>query len=92
MKTNPIPFRHLQQSLGVVCKSARQENEWSIRDAERATGLPRSALSKIENGTANPCLRTLEKLIAVYGIELIQTVEWLAKQRSEQRRLVRIAS
>lgn len=78
MKRRAYTYPQLQRALGVVCKQSRKENGWGIREAERITGIRKSALSKIENGKANPCLRTLEKLIATFGIELIRTAEWLA--------------
>lgn len=78
MNKKRYTIQQLKRALGVVCKQQRTENGWSIRDAERITGIRKSALSKIEHGTANPCLRTLEKLMDAYGSELIRTAEWLA--------------
>jgi transcriptional regulator with XRE-family HTH domain len=57
--------------LGEHLRRARNARGWSLRDAERHTGIPNAHLSQIETGAIRrPDLRTLLPLAAVYGIPL----------------------
>ena len=48
----------------------RMERGMTQRDLSRATGITQPDISKLENGTANPSLRTLEKVAAGLGMAL----------------------
>lgn len=46
------------------------ERGMTQRDLSRATDITQPDISKLENGTANPSLRTLEKVAAGLGMTL----------------------
>lgn len=48
----------------------RMENGMTQRDLSQATGITQPDISKLENGTANPSLHTLEKVAAGLGMTL----------------------
>lgn len=80
-------YREIQAALGRVIRQARNERGWSLRDLERASQVRRGALSKIEHGKANPCLRTIERLAAAFDqspSELMRTVQWDAELPRER--------
>lgn len=50
----------------------RIEYGLSLPEAAKQIGIPKSALSKLENGVnLNPCVNTLEKLARFYRIRFI---------------------
>ena len=49
---------------------ARVENDFTQKDLSAATGITQSDISKLENGSANPSLRTLKKIAAAFNMQL----------------------
>jgi transcriptional regulator with XRE-family HTH domain len=55
--------------LGDKLAAARAHQGWSLREAEKRTGVPNAHLSQLETGTIRrPGLETLLPLAAAYGI------------------------
>ena len=48
----------------------REENHMTQKDLAEATGIHQADISRLENGTANPSLRTLKRLAAGLGMTL----------------------
>lgn len=48
----------------------RQNNHFTQEQLAEATGINQANISRLENGTANPSLRTLKRLAAGMGMEL----------------------
>lgn len=49
---------------------ARAENELTQKELSAACGITQSDISKLENGTANPSLRTLKRIAAAFNMQL----------------------
>ena len=49
---------------------ARQETGLTQRELSERTGIAQSDISKLENGNANPSIRTLKKLAEAMGKQL----------------------
>ncbi len=49
---------------------ARAEKAFTQKDLSAATGITQSDISKLENGNANPSLRTLKKIAAAFNMQL----------------------
>jgi len=49
---------------------ARTRSKISQRELAEKTGMTQAAISKIEAGTANPTIATIEKLALALGLEL----------------------
>ncbi|MBQ3660709.1 MAG: helix-turn-helix transcriptional regulator [Firmicutes bacterium] len=49
---------------------ARAEKSFTQKDLSVATGITQSDISKLENGNANPSLRTLKKIAAAFNMQL----------------------
>ncbi len=50
--------------------AARQEQHLTQQELADITGIDRSDISKLENGSANPSLRTLKRLADGLGMQL----------------------
>ena len=50
---------------------ARRESGLSQQELARRTGIPQADISKIENGNANPSIKTLKRLANGLGRKLI---------------------
>lgn len=50
--------------------TARQEQNLTQQELADKTGIDRSDISKLENGSANPSLRTLKRLADGLGMQL----------------------
>lgn len=48
----------------------REENHMTQKELAEATGINQADISRLENGTANPSLRTLKRLAAGLGMKL----------------------
>ena len=60
---------------GTRLRAARNERGWSLREAERRSGVPNAHISQIETGTIqSPELATLQPLAKAYGIQLADLV------------------
>ena len=57
-----------QIMLGIL--EGRQANDFTQAQLAEATGITQADISRIENGTANPSLRTLKRLAAGMGMRL----------------------
>lgn len=49
---------------------SRNELSMTQKDLSELTGIHQSEISKIENGSANPSLKTLERLASAFGKKL----------------------
>ena len=54
---------------------ARNSCNITQKELAAATGIAQSDISKIENGNANPSLKTLKKLVAAFGKKLVISFE-----------------
>lgn len=50
--------------------AGREENGLTQKQLADVTGITQADISRLENGTANPSLRTLKRLAAGMGMEL----------------------
>ena len=57
---------------------ARKESGMTQKELSERTGIAQSDISKLENGNANPSLRTLQRLAAGMGMKL--KIEFLPAQ------------
>lgn len=48
----------------------REANDMTQKQLSEATGIPQADISRLENGTANPSLRTLKRLADGLGMTL----------------------
>lgn len=59
------------QMIAQRLKEAREQAGLSLADVAAMTGIDRSAISRVENGThANPTVNTLSRLASVYHLQL----------------------
>lgn len=59
--------------LGPRLKAARKERKWTLREAERQSGVPNAHISQVETGAIrNPGLSVLIRLGAAYSIPLAE--------------------
>jgi transcriptional regulator with XRE-family HTH domain len=57
--------------LGPRLKAARKERKWTLREAERQSGVPNAHISQLETGAIrHPGTAVLIRLSAAYGIPL----------------------
>ena len=57
-------------SVGAALSRARAEKSMSQSSLSEATGIDQSDISKIERGTANPSINTLNRIAKALGCEL----------------------
>lgn len=57
----------------------RRANDFTQEQLAKATGIDQSNISKLENGTANPSLKTLKRLAAGMGMRLVIGFEPIAE-------------
>lgn len=55
---------------GKKLQAMREERGWSLREVERRTKVAKSIVASIERGTANPTMRTLERLAEAFDCEV----------------------
>lgn len=66
----------MPDTLSTLLSAARSGLGWSLRDAERATGIPNAHLSQLETGTIRqPGIAVLAKLAKGYGIHMRRLAE-----------------
>ncbi|MBN9467172.1 MAG: helix-turn-helix transcriptional regulator [Bosea sp.] len=58
--------------LGDRLRSIRRKRGWTLDQASGATGVARSTLSKIENGTMSPTFDLIQKLAQGLSVDLVQ--------------------
>ena len=51
-------------------KELRIRNQLTQQELSDLSGIPFATINRLENGKANPTLKTLEKLLSVFGYEL----------------------
>ncbi|MBU3014359.1 helix-turn-helix transcriptional regulator [Poseidonibacter lekithochrous] len=56
--------------IGKTIKKRRKELNLELKDLQDYSGVNYVSISEIENGKANPTVKTLEKLLDVLGMEL----------------------
>ena len=56
--------------IGKIIKKRRLELNLELKDLQDYSGVNYVSISEIENGKANPTIKTLEKLLDVLGMEL----------------------
>lgn len=66
---------YLSQNVAVNLKRIRTAEGMSLDSLAEQTGVSKSMLSQIENGTANPSLGVLEKIIAGLRIQINDLLE-----------------
>ena len=54
---------------------ARKDKNITQKELSDLTGITQEDINKIENGNANPSLRTLKKLAAAFGKKLVISFE-----------------
>ena len=57
-------------SIGNKIADARKEKNLTQEQLAQVTGINQANISRLENGTANPSLRTLKRLAEGMGMEL----------------------
>ncbi len=56
--------------IGKTIRKRRKELNLELKDLQDYSGVNYVSISDIENGKANPTVKTLEKLLDVLGMEL----------------------
>ena len=56
--------------IGKTIKKRRKELSLELKDLQDYSGVNYVSISDIENGKANPTIKTVEKLLDVLGMEL----------------------
>lgn len=66
----------MADSLGAMLSGARGRLGWSLRNVERATGIPNAHISQLETGAIeHPGITVLVKLSKVYGLPMRDLAE-----------------
>ncbi len=61
--------------LGPRLKAARKERGWSLREAEKRSGVPNAHISQVETGAIrHPGMAVLTRLAVAYGVPLHELV------------------
>lgn len=55
-------------NIGEKVRSLRKQSNMSLRELAQNTGLSKTTLSDLENGTKNPSLDTVEKIATAFGL------------------------
>ena len=56
--------------IGKIIKKRRQELNLELKDLQHYSGVNYASLSDIENGKANPTIKTVEKLLDALGMQI----------------------
>lgn len=56
--------------IGKTIRKRRKELNLELKDLQDYSGVNYASISDIENGKANPTIKTLEKLLDVLGMEI----------------------
>ncbi len=70
--------------VGDAIRIFRLRSNLSLGDMERSSGMPRSYLSRVEDGHAEPTLSNLKRLAVTLGVTMAAIVE--EAERLEVRR------
>jgi len=60
----------------------REANDFTQKQLSEATGITQADISRLENGTGNPSIRTLKRLAAGLGMQL--KLEFVPLARAQQ--------
>jgi transcriptional regulator with XRE-family HTH domain len=64
-------------TLGSKIKRLREAKDWSQSDLTRAAGLTHGLVSRLEDGTGNPSLKTLAAIAKALDVTISELVEYL---------------
>lgn len=56
--------------IGNTLRKRRKELNLELKDLQDYSGVNYASISDIENGKANPTIKTLEKLLDILGMEI----------------------
>ena len=56
--------------IGKIIKNRRKELNLELKDLQDYSGVNYASISDIENGKANPTIKTLEKLLDALGMQI----------------------
>ena len=56
--------------IGKIIKKRRQELNLELKDLQDYSGVNYASISDIENGKANPTIKTVEKLLDALGMRI----------------------
>lgn len=56
--------------IGKIIKKRRVELNLELKDLQDYSGINYASISDIENGKANPTIKTLEKLLDALGMQI----------------------
>ena len=56
--------------IGKIIKKRRQELNLELKDLQDYSGVNYASISDIENGKANPTVKTVEKLLDALGMQI----------------------
>ena len=56
--------------IGKIIKKRRQELNLGLKDLQDYSGVNYASISDIENGKANPTIKTVEKLLDALGMQI----------------------
>ena len=56
--------------IGKIIKKRRQELNLELKDLQDYSGVNYASISDIENGKANPTIKTIEKLLDALGMQI----------------------
>lgn len=69
MNTANIARGDLLSGLAAYLKQSRHTHDWTLREAEKQSGIPNSHISQIERGKiTDPSWRTVTALELAYGV------------------------
>ena len=56
--------------IGKIIKKRRQELNLELKDLQDYSGVNYASISDIENGKANPTIKTVDKLLDALGMQI----------------------
>ena len=69
-KTKPVFNNELMIEIGNKIKQLRVQKDISQLELSKMSGVPQSKISRIENGSMNITLKTLENIFSVLGYKI----------------------
>ncbi len=63
------------EEIGILMQERRLKLGLKQEDISEMAGISTKTIQNIENGKANPSLKTLQKLSAILGLELIMQIK-----------------
>ena len=65
----------LAKNVGIVLGGARQDSSYTQESLSKVTGINQGDISRIENGTGNPTLKKIEKILNALGKTMVITLQ-----------------